>query len=111
MQDPHDLDIRTRKVLPGPRLGEGPDAHQKTGPERRHDRTQVNSARGVERTAFAGRQLVGGEVAPSLRAVPARGRGDEEQRTVVDDEVVGEEGLRRPETLPEKAPQLSLIHI
>ena len=63
MQDPHDLDIRTRKVLPGPRLGEGPDAHQKTGPERRHDRTQVDAARGVERTALAGRQLVGGEVA------------------------------------------------
>ncbi len=105
MQNPHDLHIRARKILPSPRLGEGPDAHQKTGMKRRHDRAQVDAARGIERTALAGRQLVGGEVASSLRAVPARGRGDEEQRTVVDDEVVGEERLRRPETIPKKAPQ------
>ena len=73
------------------------------GPQRLEDGREVPVAGGGEERLLAGGELVRRPVAARLL--------HEDQRAVVEDEVVGEELIGRPEALPEEAPEASAAHL
>ena len=97
MEDFPDADVHSTEGHGGALLGEAADGDEPLGLEDFHDVAEVRVARGHQRGGFGGGEFVGGAI--------AAGVFHEGQRTVVDDEVVGEKFFWRGKAFGEEPPQ------